>query len=86
MRGAAGAKARTYFHQITARLKSCPDTKPSPLLPKGDTGRGAEAALYRASGAVVRSAVTNVRSAHPEDYVFRNVGGVVGDTLEIAGD
>jgi hypothetical protein len=24
----AGAKARTYFEQVTARLKSCPEKKP----------------------------------------------------------
>ena len=30
--------------------------------------------------------VADVGTAHPENYIFRNVGGVIGDTLEGAGD
>src|SRR4029077_10289633 len=30
--------------------------------------------------------VANVGALHPEDYVFGDVGGVVGDALQVAGD
>src|SRR5580698_9913134 len=30
-----------------------------------------------------RNVVTDIRSAHPEDYIFRNIGGVIGDALQI---
>ena len=30
--------------------------------------------------------VTDIGSLHPEDYVFRDVGGVVGDAFEVARD
>jgi hypothetical protein len=36
-RVAAGAKALGYFAAFSARLKSCPDTKPD--LPSGDKAR-----------------------------------------------
>ena len=30
--------------------------------------------------------MTDVRAAHPEDHIFGDVGGVIGDALQIAGD
>jgi hypothetical protein len=30
--------------------------------------------------------MADVSSAHPENYVFRDIGGVVGHALQIAGD